>query len=184
MLFVRPQQYHNAFLFLTRLCEIDPGHRPQLKAAIGRLFLQHGDLTSAQEYFHKASELRTLESDSDQVDTLVDSALILITQNSYPEALALLTQASHIQPDNFMVLNNMAVCLLYLGKVKESVALMETTVRQNIPQSLQENVLLNLSSVIELENSDGSKKNALLKLISEYKGDGVNLASLKLPNLI
>lgn len=61
---------------------------------------------------------------------------------------------------------------------------METTVRHNIPQSLQENVLLNLSSIYELENTDGTKKNSLLKLISEYKGDGVNLASLKMPNLI
>lgn len=78
----------------------------------------------------------------------------------------------------------MAVCLLYMGKVKESLALMETTVRNNTPQLLQENVILNLSTIYELENSDGVKKNALLKLISEYKGDGINLASLKMPNLI
>jgi len=61
---------------------------------------------------------------------------------------------------------------------------MEATVRQNIPQSLQENVILNLSSIYELENSDGMKKLSLLKLISEYKGDGINLASLKMPNLV
>lgn len=78
----------------------------------------------------------------------------------------------------------MAVCLLYMGKVKESLALMETTVKNNTPQLLQENVLLNLSTIYELENTDGHKKNALLKLISEYKGDGINLASLKMPNLI
>jgi hypothetical protein len=71
-----------------------------------------------------------------------------------------------------------------MGKVKESLALMETTVRNNTPQLLQENVILNLSTIYELENSDGFKKNALLKLISEYKGDGINLASLKMPNLI
>jgi len=61
---------------------------------------------------------------------------------------------------------------------------METTVKQNMPQSLQENVILNLCSIYELENSDGSKKLGLLKLISEYKGDGINLASLKLSDLI
>ncbi len=78
----------------------------------------------------------------------------------------------------------MSVCLLYMGKVKESLALMEATVQQNIPQSLQENVILNLSSIYELENSDGVKKLQILKLISEYKGDGINLASLKMTNLI
>jgi hypothetical protein len=78
----------------------------------------------------------------------------------------------------------MAVCLLYMGKVKDSLDLMETTVKNNIPELLQENVLLNLSTIYELENSDGYKKNGLLKLISEYKGDGINLASLKMPNLI
>lgn len=71
-----------------------------------------------------------------------------------------------------------------MGKVKESLAIMESTVQNNKPQLLQENVILNLSTIYELENSDGSKKNGLLKLISEYKGDGINLASLKMPNLI
>lgn len=78
----------------------------------------------------------------------------------------------------------MAVCLLYMGKVKEALALMETAVKNNTPQLLQENVLLNLSTIYELDNTDGHKKNSLLKLISEYKGDGINLAALKMPNLI
>ena len=82
------------------------------------------------------------------------------------------------------IVNNIAVCLVYLGRVKDALALMESTVRQNTPQLLQENVILNLSTIYELENSDGSKKNALLKQISEYKGDGINLASLKMPNLV
>jgi len=82
------------------------------------------------------------------------------------------------------ITNNMAVCLLYMGRVKDSLALLETTVKNNIPELLQENVLLNVATIYELENSDGHKKNSLLKLISEYKGDGINLASLKMPNLI
>jgi len=78
----------------------------------------------------------------------------------------------------------MAVCLLYMGKVKDALVLMETTVKNNTPELLQENVLLNLSTMYELENTDGHKKNSLLKLVSQYKGDGINLASLKMPNLI
>jgi len=71
-----------------------------------------------------------------------------------------------------------------MGRVKESLSVMENMVKMNTPQSLQENLLLNLSTIYELENSDGHKKNQLLKLISEYKGDGINLACLKMPNLI
>ncbi|ODN05233.1 Trafficking protein particle complex subunit 12 [Orchesella cincta] len=182
--FLLAKDFSNALKHLSALREKDTERNAQLTSAIGRLFLQFGDLTTAQTYFKEAAGIRSSNSELDRVENLVDAALYYIAQGVYTDAFGLLKEALVIQPDNFMITNNMAVCLLYMGRVKESLALMETTVRNNTPQLLQENVILNLSTIYELENSDGFKKNSLLKLISEYKGDGINLASLKMPNLI
>lgn len=182
--FLLAKDFPNALKHFHILRETDTAKRPQITSAIGRLFLQFGDLPTAQKYFKEAATLRSSETECERVENLVDAALYFIAQGLYGEAFALLKEALAIQPDNFMVTNNMAVCLLYLGKVKESLQLMESTVQNNKPMLLQENVILNLSTIYELENSDGLKKNQLLKLISEYKGDGINLASLKMPNLI
>ncbi|CAG7828460.1 unnamed protein product [Allacma fusca] len=178
------KDFNGALLYLTLLLQKDTEHEMQLKSSIGRLFLQFGDIASAERYLNLAAELSRANSETDRVDTLVDSGLLAISQNNYSDAFNSFKQALAIQPDNYMLTNNMAVCLVYLGKVKDALALMESTVKQNTPQLLQENVILNLSTIYELENSDGSKKNSLLKLISEYKGDGINLASLKMPNLV
>ncbi|CAL8131704.1 unnamed protein product [Orchesella dallaii] len=182
--FLLAKDFSNALKHMSTLREKDTERNAQLTSAMGRLFLQFGDLTTAQTYFKEAAGIRSSNSELDRVENLVDAALYYIAQGVYSDAFGLLKEALVIQPDNFMITNNMAVCLLYMGRVKESLALMETTVRNNTPQLLQENVILNLSTIYELENSDGFKKNSLLKLISEYKGDGINLASLKMPNLI
>lgn len=88
---------------MTILCETDKEKEPQLKSAIGRFFVQLGDLSTANTYFQAAADLRSGDSDSEQADNLVDSAMITIAHGSYPEAFALLKQALPIQPDNFMV---------------------------------------------------------------------------------
>ena len=178
------QDFSGAVVYLSELIQKDTAHEMQLKSSLGRLFLQFGDIASAQRYFAMATELCDQASDVDRADVLADAGLLAIGQNNYAQALKCFQDALTIQPENYMLVNNVAVCLVYLGRVKDALSLMETTVKQNTPQLLQENVILNLSTIYELENSDGSKKNTLLKLISEYKGDGINLASLKMPNLV
>lgn len=66
----------------------------------------------------------------------------------------------------------MGVCLLYSGKLKESIALYETAISKFPQMALNENLLLNLSTLYELEsNNFRVKKLELLKMINKYKAD-------------
>lgn len=75
------------------------------------------------------------------------------------------------------LLNNMGVSRLYSGKLKEAIILFETAVNSNPQRGLNESLLLNLSTLYELESSnDVGKKLALLKQINRHKADlNINL---------
>lgn len=75
----------------------------------------------------------------------------------------------------------MAVCLLYCGKQKEAVNLLETVLSTNPTVGLHESLLLNLCTLYELESSSAKEnKKTILKMVSKYKGDAISLHCLKL----
>lgn len=81
----------------------------------------------------------------------------------------------------FQAVNNMAVCSLYTGKLKEAVATLEKLVHTRPNQFLQDGILFNLCTLYELESSRAlHKKQTLLDLVSKYKGNGFNIAALKM----
>ena len=82
--------------------------------------------------------------------------------------------------DATVIINNMSVCLLYLGRLKEALSLLESNLTSNPEAFLQETQVLNLATLYELESSyAGQKKQSLLDLLSRHAGDGVNTACLK-----
>jgi trafficking protein particle complex subunit 12 len=75
----------------------------------------------------------------------------------------------------------MAICLLYLGKLKDAIKLFEDCLNQNPISSLHESILLNICTLYELESTVClEQKISILKLLTNYKGDGINMACLKL----
>lgn len=71
-----------------------------------------------------------------------------------------------------MILNNMGVCLLYGGKLKDAINLYERAIEINPQKALNESLLINLSTLYELESSKAkSKKLGLLRLVNKYKPD-------------
>lgn len=75
----------------------------------------------------------------------------------------------------------MAICLLYLGKLKEAIKLFEDCLNQNPVAALHESILLNICTLYELESTVClEQKISILKLLTNYKGDGINMACLKL----
>lgn len=166
-------------------------HKRALQSALGRVYLQLGDVTGAEKNFALARELRQQQTNvgnvlsgasvASDLRDLIDRGLMAVAQNAFQEAYDCFNKASALDPANIMLLNNMGVCLLYLGRLKEALSLLEGAVNNNPTQGLHESLLLNVCTLYELESSySNQKKLGMLRLLSRYKGDGVCVACLKL----
>lgn len=66
----------------------------------------------------------------------------------------------------------MAVCYLYTGKMHEAIKLYEKAIHLNPKKSISEPLLLNCSTLYELESNESKKKKFdLLKLVSANRAD-------------
>jgi len=160
--------------------------RASIMSALGRVYLQLGDVDKAQRTLAKAYKLRNgvgkkEEDAGEKCDNYMDMAFLSMANGNYANALSSLQQALEASPDNPLVVNNIAVCYLYLGKLKEGLAFLESHVTSDPSSMLQETLILNLCTLYELESSyAGQKKRALLDMVGRVKGDSLNTACLKL----
>lgn len=155
---------------LTFRPEWGHSHRQALFSALGRIYLQLGDVVGAERYFTKSREFRSTKVPD--VRELVDKGLIAVVQNAFNDAYQSFLQASQIEPTNIMILNNMGVCLLYGGRLKEAIALLENAINMNPTRGLNESLLINLCNLYDMESSNSkTKKLALLRQIARYKAD-------------
>uniref|UniRef100_A0A8D2DMU6 Trafficking protein particle complex subunit 12 n=1 Tax=Sciurus vulgaris TaxID=55149 RepID=A0A8D2DMU6_SCIVU len=129
-----------------------PEQEPQLLSGIGRILLQIGDIKTAEK--HVFSQYGWEQ-----------------TAGSACLCMSVLLQAN----------NNAAVCLLYLGKLKDSLRQLEAMVQQDPKHYLHESVLFNLTTMYELESSRSmQKKQSLLEAVAGKEGDSFNTQCLKL----
>lgn len=111
----------------------------------------------------------------------MNRAFVYLSQNNYAEAHASFIEVLKIDPKNPVANNNAAVCLLYLGRLKESLGQLEGLVQQDPALYLHESVLFNLTTMYELESSRSTqKKQALLEAVACREGDSFNTQCLKL----
>jgi tetratricopeptide (TPR) repeat protein len=110
---------------------------PSLYAAYGRLYLQLGNLLLADQFFNKAALARD-NSPASQVEGMVDSAFLAIGQGQFQAALDRFQAAESLASGKQAkaISNNIAVCLLYVGKLKEGLARLETSITQD-PTNIQ-----------------------------------------------
>lgn len=116
----------------------------------------------------------------------MDKALIMVATNDFPEAYSTFQRALQAEVGNTMILNNMGVCLLYAGKLKDAIKLYERAIDMAPQKSLNESIIVNLCALYELElNNPRAKKLYLLRLINRHKAVfKVNLEiCLKLQNM-
>ncbi|EDW79078.1 uncharacterized protein Dwil_GK12366 [Drosophila willistoni] len=157
-------------ILLTR-SSLTKDEQRSLYSAWGRIYLQIGDIFGAEQKFAVARRLREMNSNPDLRD-LVDKGLIAVAKNDFPEAYLIFQKALHLDSGNTMILNNMGVCLLYAGKLKDAITLYERAINLNPQKSLNESLLVNLSTLYELEsNNSKTKKLNLLRLINRFKPD-------------
>nr|CAD7394120.1 unnamed protein product [Timema cristinae] len=123
---------------------------------------------------HKRALQSALGRVTPDLRDLVDRGLMAVAQNAFQEAYDCFQKASALEPTNIMLMNNMGVCLLYLGRLKEALVHLEGAVNNNPTRGLHESLLLNVCTLYELESSfSNQKKLNMLRLLSHYKGDGI-----------
>ncbi|XP_049758931.1 trafficking protein particle complex subunit 12 isoform X1 [Elephas maximus indicus] len=159
-----------------------PEQEPQLLSGIGRIFLQIGDIKTAEKYFQDVEKLtQKLDGLQGKIMVLMNRAFLYLGQNNFAEAHRFFTEILRIEPTNAVANNNAAVCLLYLGKLKDSLRQLEAMVQQDPKHYLHESVLFNLTTMYELESSRSTqKKQSLLEAVAVREGDGFNTQCLKL----
>lgn len=165
------------------IIQYEPQQRVQLLSGIGRIFLQIGDIKTAEKYFQDVEKACQMKGSQPSHTTcvLMNRAFVYLSQNNYAEAHASFIEVLKIDPKNPVANNNAAVCLLYLGRLKESLGQLEGLVQQDPAHYLHESVLFNLTTMYELESSRSTqKKQALLESVACREGDSFNTQCLKL----
>ena len=131
------------------------------------VWLRVGDMQSARRCLARASEASP--------DELVDGtlkALIQLADADYPAATMSFEALREKFPQDAMVAQNLAVCLLYTGRISDAASILSELVDQSPPFH---SLVLNLSTVYELcTERNRDKKLALAeKMASRKGGDGV-----------
>lgn len=131
------------------------------------VWLRVGDMASARRCLAQAADVES--------DALLDGALAALVQlaDSDYEAAATSFRALHEQfPDDAMVAQNLAVCLLYTGHIPDAKDLLSKLVDQSPPFH---SLVFNLSTVFELctERNRDKKGEIAEKLASRKDGGGV-----------
>ncbi|XP_073321554.1 trafficking protein particle complex subunit 12 [Pagrus major] len=165
------------------IIQYEPQQRVQLLSGIGRIFLQIGDIKTAERYFQDVQKACQMigSQPSHSTCVLMNRAFVYLSQNNYAEAHTSFIEVLKIDPKNPVANNNAAVCLLYLGRLKESLGQLEGLVQQDPALYLHESVLFNLTTMYELESSRSTqKKQALLEAVACREGDSFNTQCLKL----
>uniref|UniRef100_A0A674P3V3 Trafficking protein particle complex subunit 12 n=1 Tax=Takifugu rubripes TaxID=31033 RepID=A0A674P3V3_TAKRU len=149
------------------IIQYEPQQRVQVLSGIGRIFLQVSFIYLCNRQI--------------VIPLIYMVAFVYLCQNNYVEAHASFIEVLKIDPKNPVANNNAAVCLLYLGHLKESLGQLEGLVQQDPSLYLHESVLFNLTTMYELESSRSTqKKQALLEAVACREGDSFNTQCLKL----
>ncbi|XP_070315268.1 trafficking protein particle complex subunit 12 isoform X2 [Odocoileus virginianus] len=162
--------------------QFHPEQEPQVLSCIGRIFLQIGDIKTAEKYFQDVEKVaQKLDGLQGKTMVLMNRAFLHLGQNNFAEAHRFFTEILRVDPSNAVANNNAAVCLLYLGRLKDSLRQLEAMAQRDPRQYLHESVLFNLTTMYELESSRSlQKKQALLEAVASTEGDCFNTQCLKL----
>nr|XP_054772794.1 trafficking protein particle complex subunit 12-like [Lytechinus pictus] len=180
---VSMKEYMQAVNVFKSLVKKEPENEINIMSGIARVYLQLGDLKSAQDVYSEIEKKITAAGSSVKNARIhINRGFLKVAQNQYADGYKHFNEALKIDPTNFMAINNVSVCCLYLGKLKEALSLLENLVNKDSSEFLDESLIFNLCTLYELESSKSIvKKQNLLSLVSKHKGDGFNVSCLKMP---
>ncbi|KAI9301132.1 hypothetical protein BJ944DRAFT_153714, partial [Cunninghamella echinulata] len=181
--FIQINDYHSASKLLSTIFDkvsssstSDNGVKIDLLSSLGRLYLQLGDLDSAEKMYTQIESLQdTLEEKQHVLQETIkmNRAYLFIGKGEWTKAKEILEQVIQQNNENLVVTNNLAVCHVYLGDLSNALSLLDKMIQQN-PTSAGtcEVTLMNLCTLYDLRyEASGHFKIQLMKQISRWVGD-------------
>ncbi|KAI9285371.1 hypothetical protein BC943DRAFT_278236 [Umbelopsis sp. AD052] len=155
---------------------------PDVISTLGRLYLQLGNIQDAKKVF---KGLESREASDPHVKRLVrmNSALCYVAAADWSPAKEELDAILAEDPNDYEAVNNLVVCLIYLGDLNQAIAVMEDLVSKSKDQAhgLIEKAVFNLCTLYELRSDTAlEKKIWKLQQLHPYLGDGFHVESFKI----
>ncbi|KAI0289448.1 hypothetical protein BC826DRAFT_1031882, partial [Russula brevipes] len=150
-----------------------------LRSALGRVYLQAGQLDKAEAHFAAVAADRGVPEPT----KALNAAFVASARGDWDGAGELLRALVAQDDVNYAAINNLAVALLGQGKLKEGIQVLEAAMEAS-PSTLAmaEPFLFNLSTLYELRSSIAAdKKRELLVEVAKWSGDGLRTTCLKMP---
>jgi len=174
------KEYALAMKILSEIIKKEPENKPAILSAVGRLYLQLGDIPLAKKYFKKVEKI-SLGDPKTLTISVMNRGFVASAEGKYAEAFENFLSVTKLDPENSSAWNNASVSLVFQGKVKEACTLLEKLIWKSPKMNLHEDIIFNLCTIYELETSRAlQKKQKLLDLVCRHRGDGFNVQSLKL----
>ncbi|KAG0234072.1 hypothetical protein BGW42_006938 [Actinomortierella wolfii] len=158
-----------------------------LHSALGRLYLQLGDLEQGAKVFERVERMVDALSESPShahfsLQVLMNRAFLAVSHGQWATAKHAFEQVLKVEPENLAVSNNLAVCELYMGMLNEAIPRLQGLMfAYPTSAGISEPLVFNLATLYELR-SDGSlsQKQQLMLEVSKWVGDQFNTSMFKL----
>ncbi|KAI9451686.1 hypothetical protein BJY52DRAFT_91219 [Lactarius psammicola] len=150
----------------------------ELRAALGRVYLQAGQLDRAEAHFAAVAA----DAGAPESTKALNAAFLASARGEWEAASVILRELFAQDDANYAAVNNLAVALLGQGKLKEGIEVLEAALETS-PSTLAmaEPFLFNLSTLYELRSSIAAdKKRELLVEVAKWSGDGLRTTCLKM----
>ncbi|KAF9355644.1 Trafficking protein particle complex subunit 12 [Mortierella sp. NVP85] len=159
-----------------------------LHSGLGRLYLQLGDLTRAEEVFRSVDDLvkdhhtSEIEQIHFKLQLTMNRALLAVTQGQWLVAKSAFEEVLAQEPENLPATNNLAVCELYAGQLNEAIPRLEKLMfAYPTSAGTSESLVFNMATLYELR-TEGSlqRKQQMMVEVSKSAGDQFNVSMFKI----
>ncbi|GJJ77951.1 trafficking protein particle complex subunit 12 [Entomortierella parvispora] len=163
-------------------------HDINFHSGLGRLYLQLGDLDSAQIVFQRVEDqVKALPDDGKEkshfkLQLIMNRALLAVATGEWITARDAFEEVLVLEPENLVATNNLAVCELYAGQLNEAIPRIEKLMfAYPTSAGTSEPLVFNMATLHELR-TEGSlkKKQQMLVEVSQWAGDQFNVGVFKI----
>ncbi|KAI9247485.1 hypothetical protein BDA99DRAFT_446846 [Phascolomyces articulosus] len=152
-------------------------------SSLGRLYLQLGDIEAAEKVYKEIENVADTQNPTIIETIQMNKAFLFMANGEWRQAAQTLRGVLQANKENLLVVNNLAVCHVYMGEIGTAIELLSSMVLQN-PTSAGtcETAIMNLCTLYELryDPAIGPKVNTM-KQVARWVGDSFQTECIKLP---